>query len=59
MRKTSSDSSSLTVRLKAERKQALVDAAALRQIGISDYVRAVTSHTHSAKSSVQRIGQFY
>lgn len=37
-----SKASSLMVRLDSESKQALVEAAGLRRISISDYVRAVT-----------------
>lgn len=39
---TSPKTSPLMVRLDAESKQALVDAAELRRISVSDYVRTVT-----------------
>lgn len=42
MANTKTSASPLMVRLDAESKQALIDAAALRHISVSDYVRTVT-----------------
>lgn len=42
MAKPQSKTSPLMVRLDAESKQALADAAQLRRISVSDYVRTVT-----------------